>query len=47
MIDWLSDNSRFMKDSFRKIIDAFDLVLDLSNDLLIIIQTNQVETNFF
>jgi len=36
-----------MKDSLRKIIDAFDLVLDLSNDSLIIIQTNQIETNFF
>ncbi len=36
-----------MKDSFRKIIDAFDLVLDLLNDSLIIIQMNQVETNFF
>ncbi len=47
MIDWLSDNSRFMKDSLRKIIDAFDLVLNLSNDSLIIIQMNQVETNFF
>ncbi len=42
----MSDNSRFMKDSFRKIIDAFDLVLDLSNDSLIIIQMNQIETNF-
>jgi len=36
-----------MKDSFRKIIDAFDLVLDLSNDSLIIIQMNQIEMNFF
>jgi len=36
-----------MKDSFRKIIDVFDLVLDLSNDLLIIIQMNQIEMNFF
>ena len=47
MIDWLSDNSRSMKDSLRKVVDAFDLVLDLSNDSLIIIQTNQVGTNFF
>ncbi len=47
MIDWLSDNSRSMKDSLRKIIDAFDLVFDLSNDSLIIIQTNQIEMNFF
>jgi len=36
-----------MKDSFRKIINAFDLVLDLLNDLLIIIQMNQIEMNFF
>jgi len=36
-----------MKDSLRKIIDAFDFVLDLSNDSLIIIQMNQIETNFF
>jgi len=35
-----------MKDSLRKIIDAFDLVLDLLNDSLIIIQMNQIETNF-
>ncbi len=35
-----------MKDSFKKIIDAFDLVLDLSNDSLIIIQMNQIEMNF-
>ncbi len=47
MIDWLNDNSRFMKDSFRKIINIFDLVLDLLNDSLIIIQMNQVEMNFF
>ncbi len=47
MIDWLSDNSHFMKDSFWKIIDAFELVLDLLNDSLIIIQMNQIETNFF
>jgi len=36
-----------MKDSFRKIINAFDLVLDLLNDSLIIIQMNQIEMNFF
>ena len=36
-----------MKDSLRKIIDAFDLVLDLLNDSLIIIQMNQIETIFF
>jgi len=36
-----------MKDSFKKIINAFDLVLDLSNDSLIIIQMNQIEMNFF
>jgi len=36
-----------MKDSLRKIIDAFDLVLDLLNDSLIIIQMNQIEMNFF
>ncbi len=36
-----------MKDSFKKIIDAFDLVLDLLNDSLIIIQMNQIEMNFF
>jgi len=36
-----------MKDSFKKIINAFNLVLDLSNDSLIIIQMNQIETNFF
>jgi len=36
-----------MKDSLKKIIDAFDLVLDLSNDSLIIIQMNQIEMNFF
>ncbi len=47
MIDWLSDNSHFMKDSLWKIIDIFELVLDLLNDSLIIIQMNQIETNFF
>jgi len=36
-----------MKDSFKKIINAFDLVLDFSNDSLIIIQMNQIEMNFF
>ncbi len=36
-----------MKDSFWNIINAFDLVLDLLNDLLIIIQMNQIEMNFF
>ncbi len=47
VIDWLSDNSRFMKDSLWNVINAFELVLDLSNDSLIIIQMNQIETNFF
>ncbi len=38
MIKWLlSDNSCFMKDSLWNIIDMFDFVLDLLNDLLIII----------
>ncbi len=49
MIDWLSSNS-FMKDDLWQIIDAFDeinFVLDFSNDSLIIIQMNQVETNLF
>ncbi len=49
MIDWLSNNS-FMKDDFWQIINAFDeidFVLDFSNDSLIIIQMNQVETNLF
>ncbi len=36
-----------MKDSFKKIINAFDLILNLLNDLLIIIQMNQIEMNFF
>ncbi len=36
-----------MKDSFWKIINMFDLVLDRSNDSLIIIQMNQIEMNFF
>jgi len=36
-----------MKDTFRKIINMFDLVLDLLNDSLIIIQMNQIEMNFF
>ncbi len=36
-----------MKDSFKKIINTFDLVLDLLNDSLIIIQMNQIEMNFF
>ncbi len=47
MINWLSDNSCFMKNSLWKIIDAFELVLDFLNDSLIIIQMNQIETNFF
>ncbi len=47
MIDWLSDNNHFMKNSFWKIIDMFKLVLDLSNNSLIIIQMNEIETNFF
>ncbi len=48
MIEWLlSDNSCSMKDSLWNIINAFDFVLDLSNDLLIIIQMNQIEMNFF
>ncbi len=49
MIDWLSNNSS-MKDDLWQIIDVFDeidFVLDFSNDSLIIIQTNQVETNLF
>ncbi len=49
MIDWLSNNS-FMKDDLWQIVDAFDeidFVLDFSNDSLIIIQMNQVETNLF
>ncbi len=46
MIKWLlSDNSHFMKDSFCNVINLFDLVLYLSNDSLIIIQMNQIETN--
>ncbi len=36
-----------MKNSFKKIINAFDLVLNLLNDSLIIIQINQIEMNFF
>ncbi len=48
MIEWLlSDNSQFIKDSLWNIINTFDLVLDLLNNLLIIIQMNQIETNFF
>ncbi len=48
MIEWLlSNNSYSMKDSFWNIIDMFDFVLDLLNDSLIIIQMNQIETNFF
>ncbi len=48
MIEWLlSDNNYSMKDSFWNVINAFDFVLDLSNDSLIIIQMNQIETNFF
>jgi len=49
MIDWLSNNSS-MKDDLWQIVDAFDeidFVLDFSNDSLIIIQMNQVETNLF
>ncbi len=49
MIDWLSNNN-FMKDSLWQIIDAFneiDFVLNFSNNSLIIIQMNQVETNLF
>jgi len=36
-----------MKDSLKNFIDTFDLVLDFSNDSLIIIQMNQIEINFF
>ena len=49
MIDWLSNNSS-MKDDLWQIVDAFDeidFVLDFSNDSLIIIQMNQIETNLF
>jgi len=49
MIDWLSNNS-FMKDDLWQIVDMFDeidFVLDFLNDSLIIIQMNQIETNFF
>ncbi len=49
MIDWLSNNSS-LKDDLWQIIDMFDeidFVLDFSNDSLIIIQMNQVETNLF
>ncbi len=49
MIDWLSNNSS-MKDDLWQVVDAFDevdFVLDFSNDSLIIIQMNQVETNLF
>ncbi len=47
VIDWLNDNNHFIKDSFKKIINAFDLILNLLNDLLIIIQMNQIKMNFF
>ncbi len=47
VINWLNDNSRFMKDSFWNVVDTFELVLDLLNDSLIIIQMNQIEMNFF
>ena len=49
MIDWLSNNS-FMKDDLWQIVDMFDeidFVSDFSNDSLIIIQMNQIETNLF
>ncbi len=49
MINWLSNNS-FMKNDLWQIVDAFDeidFVLDFSNDSLIIIQMNQIETNLF
>ena len=39
-----------MKDGLWQVVDAFDevdFVLDFSNDSLIIIQMNQVETNLF
>ncbi len=50
MIKWLNNNNYFMKDSFWKIINAFDeidFVFYLSNDSLIIIQMNQIEMNLF
>ncbi len=49
MIDWLSNNS-LIKDDLWQIIDVFneiDFVFDFLNNLLIIIQMNQIETNFF
>ena len=46
MIDWLSDNSYFMKDSLWNVVDAFELVFDLLNDSLIIVQLNQVKNKY-
>ncbi len=49
MINWLSNNS-LIKDDLWQIIDVFneiDFVLDFLNNLLIIIQMNQIETNLF